>query len=258
VVGIANGGNGFYDSYPASLAGMVGQDVASLVVGIPALLGAIWLARRGSVRALLLLAGVLFYVAYGYAYFVLGGFNALFPVYALIVATSLYALLALLIAVDPTAIAGRFDAGLPRRPVAAFLLAVAFLFLVLWCGLTLSLIVGSEQPDPVVHGVLVMDCTILLPALLIAGWLLWRGSAWGRVLGGMMLVKLVLTGGTLTFTTVLDWRWSGEIDGFDTFLLALFGLMAVAGLALLVPYLRHIPDDRSREVTPRGAIRTRA
>ena len=31
IVGIANGGNGFYRSYPAALAGLVGQDVASLV-----------------------------------------------------------------------------------------------------------------------------------------------------------------------------------------------------------------------------------
>jgi hypothetical protein len=252
IVGIASGGNGFYRSYPAALAGMVGQDVASLVVGLPVLLGSAWFARRGSSRALLVLAGVLFYLAYGYAFFVIGGFNALFPVYALIVAISLYGLLGLLATLDPADVAGRFDADVPRRRVAAFLLGFALLFIVMWGGLTLSLIAGSEQPEPVVHAVLVMDNTVLLPALLLGGSLLWRGSAWGLVLGGVLLVKLVLTGGTLAFATLLDWRWSGELDGFNTVLLVLFGLMAVMGLALLLPFLRHIEDGVPREVARVG------
>jgi len=38
VVGLLYGASGYYDSYPASLAGLVGQDAVTLVVGIPLLL----------------------------------------------------------------------------------------------------------------------------------------------------------------------------------------------------------------------------
>jgi hypothetical protein len=62
----------------------------------------------------------------------------------------------------------------------------------------------------------------------------------------------VLTGGTLAFATLLDWRWSGELDGFNTVLLVLFGLMAVMGLALLLPFLRHLEDGVPREVARVG------
>src|SRR3712207_8819682 len=61
IVGLLYGGRGFYDSYPASLAGLVGQDGVTLVVGIPLLVVSMWLTRRGSTRGILLWAGTLFY-----------------------------------------------------------------------------------------------------------------------------------------------------------------------------------------------------
>jgi hypothetical protein len=40
------------------------NDVVNLVIGLPALLGALWLARRGKLPGLLSLPGALFYVTY--------------------------------------------------------------------------------------------------------------------------------------------------------------------------------------------------
>lgn len=242
VVGIASGGNGFYASYPAALAGMVGQDLVSLFLVGPLLLLAARSAGRGSVRGTLILCGVLFYLAYSYSFFVLGGFNSLFPVYIAIVALSLYTLLARLVGLDPMAVATQVQPGLPRRIVAGFLLAVAMLFVVLWGGMILSLIAASDQPDPVPHGVVALDGMVLLPALLVGGWLLWRAAAWGFALGAVLLVKLALTGGTLAFTTALNWAWGGGLEGLDAFLLVVFGAMAVIAAALALPYLRHIGD----------------
>ncbi|MBA2713691.1 MAG: hypothetical protein H0U55_09095 [Rubrobacteraceae bacterium] len=69
---------GFYDSYPASLAGLVGQDAVTLALGDPVLVFSTWLTRRGSARGSLLLAGTLFYFAHFYYFYVVEGFNALF------------------------------------------------------------------------------------------------------------------------------------------------------------------------------------
>jgi hypothetical protein len=49
-----------------------GNDWVTLVVGMPLLAVALALARRGSIRALLLWVGVLGYAAYNYAYYLLG------------------------------------------------------------------------------------------------------------------------------------------------------------------------------------------
>lgn len=240
IVGIARAGDGFYSSYQASLAGLAGQDFVSLVGGLPVLVAAMWLAHRGSTRALLVWAGALFYFAYSYFFFVVGGFNAMFPIYILIVATSLYGLLSLLFTIDPSAAAARFDAHVPRRLVAGYLIGIALLFVFMWGGMSISMIAAGEKPDAVVHLVVAIDGAVLLPALLIGGWKLWHRSAWGYVLGGLLLVKAAMTGATLAFTTTLGGVWDGQIDGFNAFLLVLFGLMAVSAVGLSVVYFGRI------------------
>jgi hypothetical protein len=111
VAGLIFGGRGFYDSYPASLSGLVGQDAVTLVVGVPLLIASVWLTGRGSIVALLIWTGTLFYFAYSYYFYVIGAFNALFVVYIAIVSASLYGLLSLLVAIDAEAIRGRFGSG---------------------------------------------------------------------------------------------------------------------------------------------------
>src|SRR5215212_6677685 len=74
VAGLLYGGRGLYDSYPADLAGLVGQDVVALTIILPLLGTSMWMTARGSARGLLLWAGALFWVAYYYFFYVVGGF----------------------------------------------------------------------------------------------------------------------------------------------------------------------------------------
>ncbi len=69
------------DPNPTTLPAFLGQDVLTLIVGIPLLLGSAFLARRGSLRALLCWMGAFFYIACSYYFDVIGGrFNAFFPI----------------------------------------------------------------------------------------------------------------------------------------------------------------------------------
>src|SRR5664280_1887235 len=49
--------------------GFLVQDLFNLVVGLPILVGTLWLARRGSLIGLLLWPGALFYLAYTYVHY---------------------------------------------------------------------------------------------------------------------------------------------------------------------------------------------
>jgi hypothetical protein len=238
VLGIALGARSLYTTYPVALAGMIGQDVMSLVVGLPLLVGSAWLARRGSVFGLLAWAGTLFYVAYSYYFFVVGGFNALFLVYVAIVATSLYGLLSLVLAIDAEAVARRIGPGLPRRRVSIFFGVIVGLFALLWGGMSIGLALSGEQLDPVPHLVVAIDGAVLLPILGAAAIKLWRRQPWGVVLGGLLLVKVAATGLTLAFTQALGMVWAARVDPFEAFLFAVFGLMALGAIALAVPYAR--------------------
>ena len=237
VLGLVHLGD-FYDAYDNPLAGLVGQDIATLCVGAPLLVAGAWLSRRGSVAGLLVWAAALFYLAYSYFFFVVGAAAVGFPLYLVIVALSLYGLLSLLVGIDPEAVAARAGPTLPRRPAAAFLFGTGVLFAVMWGGLSVGSSVAGKTLDPVVHLVVVADTCVLLPALVVGGWKLWVGSAWGFALAGILLVKVGLTAGTVAFGTALQAVWSGALATGDAGLLVLFGAMAVGAVSLAVPYLR--------------------
>ena len=245
-VGLLYGGGSFYDSYPASLAGLVGQDGITLVLGTPLLLSSMWRTRRDSTGALLVWAGTLFYFVYSYYFYVIGSFNALFLVYVGIVSSSLYGLLSLLFAVDTEALKARFRASVPTPLVGGFFVGIALLFLLMWGGMSVTSAVAGTRPDEVLRSVVIIDCTVLLPLLFFGGLRLWRKDAWGYVLGGLLLTKLAATGFTLAFTTALGALWAGRIGGFNTFLFVVFSLMAVGALLLIFPYLRSIEGEGSR------------
>jgi hypothetical protein len=240
VVGLLYGSGGFYESYPAGLAGLVGQDFVTLVLGLPLLLASMWLTARGSTRSLLVWTGTLFYFAYMYYFWVIGGFNALFLIYIAIVSASLFGLLSLLFAIDPEALRARFSAKTPIRPVSGFFLVVSLLFALMWGGMILSSVAAGTQPDQVLREVVIIDLTVMLPLLFVGSLRLWRREAWGYLLGGLLLTKTAATGFTMAFTTTLGAWWARALDPFEAFLFTLFALMMVGALLLLVPYLRSI------------------
>jgi hypothetical protein len=252
VIGLTFGWSGLYEPYPAALAGLVGQDIVTLAAGLPLLVGAMWLARHGSVAGILLWAGALFYFAYSYYFFLIGGFNALFLVYIAIVATSVYALLALLFRIDAEAVRARFADRAPVRRVAGFFAVTALLFAVMWGGLSVASTLTGSAPGPVVHLVVAIDGAVLLPLLFWGGVKLWRREDWGYLLGGLLLTKATMTGFTLAFTSGLALWWTRTVDLFEVFLALLFGVMAVVGVTLLFLYLRSAatPDANAAAAGP--------
>jgi hypothetical protein len=111
----------------------VGQDALNLVVGLPILLGSLWLARRGALIGLLLWPGALFYVAYDYGYYVLGApYTVLFLPYIGLVTSSMYAAIAVVIGIDGAAVREQLSGFVPARLVGGFLAGIALLFTSLW------------------------------------------------------------------------------------------------------------------------------
>jgi hypothetical protein len=245
VIGLLYGrAEGFYDRYPAALSGLLGQDVVTLVVGIPVLLGSMWMARRGSLGGLLVWVGSLFYFAYTYYFFVVGGFTPLFPVHVAIVALGLFGTVALLLRSDPAALRARFE-GVSVRPAAGLCIGFAVFFALFWGGLVVSVIASGDVIDRVLHEVVAIDGAVMLPLLFFGGVKLWRREPFGYVLGGLLLTKLALTGFTLSFTTLLGVAWTGSIAPLDALLLGIFAVMGLSGIGLLIPYLRSIADGHS-------------
>jgi hypothetical protein len=237
VAGLLFGQRGLYD--PATAIAFLGQDAISLVIGLPLFLGSLWLARRGSVRGLLVWLGTLFYILYAYAYFVFGvRFNALYLVYIAIVSLSIYALLWALFNVDPEAVKARFRPALPNRIIGGYLIAVGVLFVVVWFGMVISTLISGATLNPILHLVSTLDLTESLPVAFIGGILLWRRDAWGYVISALALVNTTVYMFTLAATTV----WASFLGTPADPLLALYTVVFLVGLVATVLYLRAISN----------------
>jgi hypothetical protein len=238
VAGLLAGTRGLYQPDPKLLPQFLGQDAVSLLLALPLLLAAMARARRGSVRGLLLWTGMLFYIVYWYYFYVAGvRFGPLFPVHIALVSTAFYGLLALLARIDAEAVRRAFAPTLRARTVGGVLVAVGVLFVLLWMGDIVRRLRAGEPIDAVSRQVYAIDLTLMLPMMIAVGIGLWRRTAWGITLAGLVLVKVVATMLLLLVNSVLVARWGQPVSAGQT---VAYGITLIVVLACTVAYLRAV------------------
>jgi hypothetical protein len=186
-----------------------GQDIVNLTAVLPAMLIGLHAASNGSLRAVLVVLGLLIYVVYSYvlyAFFV--HFNLLFPIYIATLGTSFWALVGIVLDVRNDQIRELFE-GKTGRAQSGYLMVSGLLFGVLWMSSIASSIVSGDAPRDLtevgltVNPVHVLDLAFVLPAMIVTsillckrhplGWL-WAvplvtfAAAMGSALVGMMAV----------------------------------------------------------------------
>jgi hypothetical protein len=188
--------DGLYRDNPFVAAGWRGNDLVTLVIAVPLLIGSLTLARRGSDRARLVWVGVLYYTLYNYAFYLFGAaFNPLFLAYVALFALPIFALIFGLVGMDVEALRRGFG---PRTPVRAVAVAMCLLGGALgafWIAMsapgpltaqTLDLI---ARYDAATNLIAALDLTFIVPAFVLGGVWLWMQRPWGYVLAGMITVS---------------------------------------------------------------------
>jgi hypothetical protein len=213
------------------------NDLVTLIVVLPLMLGAWWQARRRRFTAGLLLNGLLVYLFYNYAFYLFGAvFNAFFLLYVALVAGSFYALMLQLLRIDW----GHLQQRVQRLPrvgwVSAFMVFIALPLLLAEGGMVLDATLSGKIPEtPSV--IFALDLSIVVPASLLAGILLWRRTTWGYLLAVLMSVKALTYGIVLTGMTIyIPYALGGEMDP----LLPFYIFVMLAG-GLSVVYLLREP-----------------
>ena len=238
IAGLLYGPRGWwYDANPATLPAFLGQDVMTLVFAIPLLLVSSRLARRGSLRGLLCWMGALFYVAYSYYFYVVGGrFNAYFPLYIALVSMGTYGSLAILHSIDVPRLPAYFG-RLPVRLIAAYFIVTALGFAGLWLSILDWHYVSGTMVDPVARAVIAVDGVVLLPLLFYGGHALARREPLGYALAGLLLVKATGTFLTLIVNTAVMVQWGQAADPLES---AAYGVGFAGAATLLVWYLKSV------------------
>jgi hypothetical protein len=182
----------FYDTV-STVAQMQGNDLITLLVGLPLLLVAAWLAFHGSLRGRLLLAGTLGFFLYTYmSMAMLTAYNALFLVYVALFTLSLYAFILSMLAFDLVDLPRHFSPRLPRGWIAGALFAVGGFLLLAWAARIVTPLLHNQTPaleNTTTLVIQTMDLSLIVPLVILAGILLLRRSAWGYLLASVAVLK---------------------------------------------------------------------
>lgn len=234
-----------YPDGPWTREALRGGDLTTLVVAVPVLVGSIVLARRGSRAAQAAWMGALAYSIYNYAYFAFGAeFNDIFVLHIALLSLSIAASVMAIVHLDKEAVAARFRHVRGTRWVAGFLTVVGTILGGLWVFLAIRFTLTGELmadiPADGIHLVFAIDTSLLVPALVISGVLLWRRSSGGFVFAPAMVVMGALYQVNLLLAGLF--QANADVPGVKAFPpegIALAAGFAVAALALFAPRVRH-------------------
>jgi hypothetical protein len=222
------------------------QDVLTAVI-LPVLVWAAVQSRRGSLRGHVVWLGLLFYLAYSYAIYLIGWEqNRFFLCYVAVVLVSASALLDGLLRVDAAAVRAVLEV-LRTRAVGWFLVVTGVVFTALWLTDVGPSAFGGRPPVQLGPGgtpyaVYVLDLVVALPAVVATGVLLVRRHPVSPVLGGVVLVKV---------TTLFTALWLGVgarlLDGGHVAFtpdMVPSAVLPVVTVTVLVRWSRRLPPVR--------------
>jgi hypothetical protein len=233
--------------YPADelLQAFVPNDVVNLAVGLPILLGSMWLARRGKLVGLLFWPGALFYLFYTYVVYVLGmPLNATFLLHLALVTLSAYTLVGLLASIDGDAVRDRLAGAVPERVGGGVLAGLGILFFLRVAGVMGAAIV-NETPVAETELALHVADFVLAPAMVIGGLLLWRRQALGYLTGLGLLFQATMLFVGLIFILILQPFVTGA-----PFVLGDVLVVLVMSLVCLIPFVLFVRGAASKRSPP--------
>ena len=238
-------GHGLYRYDTVSYAAQaIGQDCATLIVGIPLLILGVYLARKDSLRGQLLLTGGLGYILYTYAsYSFLSAYNPFFLVYVALFSLSLYGFIFAVAGLNPEEVSRKVSGKMPRRAIAVFLMMIASFLTMAWLGRIIPPLLAGTPPFGLeAYTTLVIqafDLGIIIPASAITAVLLWQKQPWGYTLASVLLVKALMMGSALV-AMIISQIWVGVV--VSAVEIIMFSAIALAALIFTIVQFRSIAE----------------
>ena len=235
---------GTYARDSASMAAQgTGQDLVDLFLGVPLLLLTFRYATLGRRVAVLIYAGILFYIIYSFVIYCFGVyFNRYFLLYCATLGVSLYSFILVVSGLLQADVASWFG-RVPSRGISVYLFILALVFYTLWLKSVVPAIWTNTVPREVtdynlpVNPVHVLDLAIVLPGLLVGSILLWRKKGAGYVIGSVALVFMVFLTVALAAMVAVMLR-EGISD--DLSVAYLFGGLSIVSTVAVVLLFRGI------------------
>ncbi len=238
-------GHGLYrfDTVNSS-AQEIGNDIVTLLIGVPLLVTGIVLSRKGSLRGQLLLTGALGFFLYTYGSMsFLTAFNPFFLVYVALFSLSLFGFIFSMKDLDVDEISRRISDGFPRRSIAIYFITVAVFLTLAWLGLVASPSLTWTPPagleSAITMVIQALDLGIIVPTSFLTASLLLKKQPWGYALASVMLLK-ILTMGAALISMIIVQILSGV--AVDPVVSTIFVIISLSGIVLGIITLKNIRD----------------
>ncbi|MBK6325109.1 MAG: hypothetical protein KA362_00785 [Chloroflexi bacterium] len=236
-----NGHGLYYYDTVSSAAQQQGNDIVTLVIGVPFLAVATWLAFRGSLRGRLLLTGILGFFLYTYlSMSMLTSFNAFFLVYVALFALSLYAFILCMMSFDLATLPRHFSERLPRRWIAGLLFVIGGFLSLAWLAKVVTPFLQNVTPpleNTTTFVIQAMDLALIVPLAVLAGILLLRRSAWGYLLSSVFVMKAIALGLAVSAMSV-NMTLAGTPDSLA--IMVPFLIISMLNLVAAASLLKHV------------------
>lgn len=223
--------------YPTDdlLQSFLSNDIVNLLIGLPILLGSMWLAWRGRLIGLLFWPGALLYVLYTYmVYLVAMPLNAAFVLHLTLVTLSVYTLIGLIACIDGEAVQQRLSGSVPEKAAGGILAGLGLLFFLQVIGGIISGLT-SHTPIPETELALHVSDFLIIPAWIIGGVLLWRREELGYVTGlGLLFQASMLFIGLIIFLLLQPFLTTAPFVLTDVVVIFILGLVCFIPFALFV------------------------
>ncbi len=238
-------GEGLYKFDSVNIAAQgIGQDIVTLLVGIPLLLVSLFLFRKNLLRGKLLLTGTLAYFLYSYTSYSFGSaFNKLFLLYVAIFSLSLFAFVLSLMSIDVNELPVHFSSKLPRRTIAIFMFFISTFLTLAWLGRIVPALLDNGVPvgleSSTTMFIQVLDLGVIVPIAVLAGVLLLKQNRWGYLLTSVMLFKLFTMGTAIT--SMIIWQFFAGVE-MSLVEALMFPLITAVGIFMTYIMLKNISE----------------
>ena len=219
---------------PESLQSFVANDLVNLFLGLPILLVALALTRRGRLIGLLFWPGALLYVVYNYIAYLVGvPPSAASVAYAGLIVLSLCALAALLSRINAVAVQEQIEGAVFERLSGGALVVFGVLVGLRAVGVITSALMGGVLILTTELGVLVADLTMSV-AWIAVGIALWRRRPLGYLLGaGLLFQASMLFVGVIVYFLLQPALAGTPLAVADIAVLAAMSMLCFIPLALV-------------------------
>ena len=235
----------------------IGWDLVTLVGLVPVLLLALPAFATGSIRARLVVLGLLAYVLYQYAEYAMAlAYGPLFLLYVAIAGVSASLIGIVASGLDLSAVASSAAERFPRRAATAFGVVGALLLTGMWLPLVARTATSAWVPELNGGTTLVVqafDLGFLVPLAILTAVAAWRRLPVGVVLASILAVKGVAMGAAIAAMLIVEALVTDVIQAIP---IALFAAISGAALVLAWRVVRSIDEREVRRPTadrPGGA-----